>query len=65
MYENPSKFEISLLTFGNRVDIICAMEMSNKITSEDAYKRIKQLYKQLKKSHKKERDSSNEDDKSL
>ncbi len=52
MYENPSKFEQSLLLFCNRVDIICAMEMSNRIDAEVAYKNIKLELKELKKARK-------------
>lgn len=52
MYENPDKFESALFHFCNRVDIICAMEMSHKITAENAYKNIKLELKQLKKSRK-------------
>ncbi len=49
MYENQSHFEKALLLFCNRVDIICAMEMSNKIDSDTAYKNIKMELKELKK----------------
>ena len=49
MYENQSQFEKALLLFCNRVDIICAMEMSNKIDIDNAYKNIKLELKELKK----------------
>jgi hypothetical protein len=48
MYENQSNFEKALLLFCNRVDIICAMEMSNKIDADSAYKNIKSELKELK-----------------
>jgi hypothetical protein len=48
MYENQSNFEKALLLFCNRVDIICAMEMSNKIDADSAYKNIKAELKELK-----------------
>jgi hypothetical protein len=48
MYENQSQFEKALLLFCNRVDIICAMEMSNKIDADTAYKNIKMELKDLK-----------------
>jgi hypothetical protein len=48
MYENQSHFEKALLLFCNRVDIICAMEMSNKIDADAAYKNIKMELKELK-----------------
>jgi len=53
MYENKSNFEKALLLFCNRVDIICAMEMSNKIDADSAYKNIKYELKELKKVRKK------------
>lgn len=48
MYELDD-FEKALAHFGTRVDIICAMEMGNKIDAETAYKKIKMELKQLKK----------------
>ena len=41
-------FEKALAYFGTKVDIICAMEMGNKIDSESAYKMIKDELKELK-----------------
>lgn len=55
MYENQSQFEKALLKFCNRIDIICAMEMSNKISEETAYKNIKFELKELKKLRKQHR----------
>lgn len=49
MYEKTNDFERALAHFGTRVEIICAMEMSHKITPEDAYKNIKLELKQLRK----------------
>jgi len=53
MYENLDTFERALAHFGTRVDIICAMEMSNKIDGETAYKNIKYELKELKRIRKK------------
>ena len=53
MYENLDNFERALAHFGTRVDIICAMEMSNKIDADTAYKNIKYELKELKKVRKK------------
>ena len=56
MYE-LDEFEKAVAYFGNRVEIICALEMGGKIDSQTAYKNIKEELKQLKKvrkSHKKE-----------
>lgn len=41
-------FEKALAHFGTRVDIICAMEMGNKIDAENAYEMIKDELKELK-----------------
>lgn len=45
-------FEKALAHFGNRVEIICALEMGGKIDSDLAYRNIKLELKQLKKSRK-------------
>ena len=37
MYEELNCFEEALKHFGTRVEVICAMEFSNRISSEDAY----------------------------
>ena len=55
MYENQSQFEKAILSFCNRVDIICAMEMSHKIDADTAYKNIKLELKELKKLRKQHR----------
>lgn len=49
MYENLSEYEKALMYFGNRVDVICALEIGGKIDEETAYKNIKQELKKLKK----------------
>lgn len=53
MYEELNCFERALSYFGTRVEIITAMEISKKISSEEAYQRIKDELKELKKCHKK------------
>jgi len=45
-------FERALAHFGTRVDIICALEMGDKIDSQTAYKEIKAELKELKKAKK-------------
>lgn len=54
MYEwdSMNEMERALLHFGNRIDIIVGLQQGNKITEEEAYKEIKDLYKGLKKTHK-------------
>lgn len=49
MYEDLDCFETALKHFGTRVDVIIAMEMSDKIDSETAYRDIKMELKELKK----------------
>lgn len=48
-YDSMDEFERAMMHFGNRIQIIVAMEMGDKLTAEDAYLEIKSLYKQLKK----------------
>jgi len=56
MYEELDDFEMALQHFGTRVEIITAMEMANKLTSEDAYQMIKSEMKEMKKVRKKQKD---------
>lgn len=53
MYEDLDGFERALSYFGNRVEVICAMELGGKISAEDAYQQIKEEIKDLKKIRKK------------
>ena len=58
MYEELNDFEKALSYFGTRVEIITAMEMANKLSTEDAYQMIKSEMKEMKKvrrEHKNER----------
>ncbi len=48
MYEELNCFEEALKHFGTRVEIITAMEISRKISSEDAYQMIKDELKEVK-----------------
>ena len=52
MYEELNCFEEALKHFGTRVEVICAMESSNRISSEDAYQMIKNELKEVKKCRK-------------
>jgi len=52
MYEELNCFEEALKHFGTRVEIICALELSNRISSEDAYKMIKEEMREVKKCRK-------------
>lgn len=45
-------FNANLQEFANRISIICGLETGGKISPDDAYRQIKQLWKQLKDSKK-------------
>lgn len=45
-------FNANLQEFANRVSLICGLETGGKISSDDAYDQIKQLWKDLKASKK-------------
>jgi hypothetical protein len=49
MYDDLTEFERSLARFGDKVALIAGLEIANKISPEDAYQQIKELYKELKK----------------
>lgn len=48
MYEDLSDYEKALANFGDRVGIIAGLEISGKITMEEAHQQVKELYKNLK-----------------
>ena len=52
MYEELNCFEEALKHFGTRVEVITAMEMSRRISAEDAYQMIKDERKEVKKCRK-------------
>ena len=52
MYEELNCFEEALKHFGTRVEVICAMELSKRVSSEDAYQMIKDELKEVKKCRK-------------
>lgn len=45
-------FNANLQEFANRISLICALETGGKIPPDEAYKQIKDLWKQLKESKK-------------
>ena len=51
MYELLSEYERALARFGDKVGLIAGLEISDKISPEDAYQKIKELYRELKKNH--------------
>jgi len=56
MYENLSDFERALARFGDKVGLLAGMELSDKISPEEAYQQIRILYKELKALRKQEKD---------
>jgi hypothetical protein len=48
MYEDLSPYEKALANFGDSAAIIAGLEISNKISPEDAFQKIKELYKEIK-----------------
>jgi hypothetical protein len=56
MYEDLSAFERALARFGDKVALIAGLEITDKITPEQAYQEIKDLYKELKALRKQEKD---------
>jgi hypothetical protein len=52
MYENLTHFEKTLARFGDRVELIIGLELGDKLTPDQAYEQIKELYKELKKVYK-------------
>lgn len=65
VYESLSEFERALARFGDKVDLIVGLEITDKISPEEAYQQIKQMMKELKKLRKKEKESWNEEDREL
>jgi transcription elongation factor Elf1 len=57
MYNTLTEFERALARFGDKCALIASMEISNKISPEEAYQQIKDMYKELKKLRKKEKDT--------
>jgi hypothetical protein len=55
MYESLTEFERTLARFGDKVALIAGLEIADKITPEDAYQQIKELYGELKKLRKSEK----------
>jgi hypothetical protein len=55
MYNDLTPYEVTLANFGDRVAIIAGLEISGKITPEDAFQQIKELYKELKEMRKTEK----------
>ena len=57
MYETLTEFERALARFGDKVQYIVGLEISNKMSPETAYQEIKDMMKELKKFRKIEKDT--------
>jgi hypothetical protein len=57
MYDDLTPYERTLARFGDKCALIAGLEIADKISPEDAYQQIKELYKELKSLRKKERKS--------
>ena len=55
VYEHLTAYERALARFGDSCSLIAGMEISGKITPEQAYQEIKLTYKELKKLRKVEK----------
>lgn len=55
MYDDLTAFERALARFGDKVQYIVGLEISNKMSPELAYQEIKDMMRDLKKLRKKER----------
>ncbi len=57
MYEDLTAFERALARFGDKVQYIVGLEISDKMSPETAYQEIKDMMKDLKKLRKKEKET--------
>lgn len=55
MYDDLTPYERTLARFGDKCALIAGLEIANKISPEEAYQQIKDLYKELKSLRKQER----------
>ena len=55
VYESLTEFERALARFGDKVQYIVGLEISDKMQPEVAYQEIKDMMKELKKLRKKEK----------
>ena len=48
MYNDLTEYERALARFGDKVGFVAGLEISDKMSPEEAYQQIKILYKELK-----------------
>lgn len=61
MYETLTEFERALARFGDKVQYVVGLEISDKISPETAYQEIKDMMKELKKLRKAEKETWEQD----
>ena len=54
-YDNLTEYERALARFGDKVGILASLEITDKISPEEAYQQIRVLYKELKSLRKEEK----------
>lgn len=57
MYENLTPYERALARFGDKCALVAGLEVADKISPEEAYQQIKEMYKDLKKLRKQEKET--------
>ena len=57
VYESLTEFERALARFGDKVQYIVGLEITDRMSPEVAYQEIKEMMKELKKLRKKEKDT--------
>jgi len=65
VYENLTEFERALARFGDKVQYVVGLEITNRMSPETAYQEIKDMMKELKKLRKREKDEWTTTDKNL
>jgi hypothetical protein len=55
MYNDLTEYERALARFGDKVGFVAGLEISDKMSPEEAYQQIKILYKELKSLRKQEK----------
>ena len=56
VYESLTEFERALARFGDKVQYIVGLEITDRMSPETAYQEIKDMMKELKKLRKREKD---------
>lgn len=57
MYDDLTPYERALARFGDKCALIAGLELVDKISPEEAYQQIKEMYKDLKKLRKQEKET--------